>query len=93
MSLNSLINRLISADYFTKRYNNLLLHSVRTQFPILSYKAGEDEIDWKYLITCASLFAQSKEGKILDMAYRICQTCMTEQNVESEYRKCMCRDF
>ncbi len=86
MSLNSLINRLISADYFAKRYNNLLLHSVRTQFSILSYEAREDEIDWKYLITCASLFAQSKEGKILDMAYRICQTCMTEQNVESEYR-------
>ena len=86
MSLNSLINRLISADYFTKRYNKLLLHSVRTQFPILSYETEEDEIDWKYLITCASLFAQSNEGKVLDMAYRICQTCMTEQNAESEYR-------
>lgn len=84
MSLNSLINRLISTDHFEKKYHNLLLYSVRTQFPILTYEMEED-IDWRYMITCASLFAQSKDGRILDMAYRICQTCMTQKNIEIEY--------
>lgn len=85
MSLNSLINRLTSTDYFMERYNDLLLHSVRTQFPSLTYEHEEKQIDWNYLITCASLFAQSKNGQILDMAYRICQTCMTQKDIEIEY--------
>lgn len=85
MSLNSLINRLTSTDYFIERYNDLLLHSVRTQFPSLTYEHEEKLIDWNYLITCASLFAQSKDGKTLDMAYRICQTCMTQKDLEIEY--------
>lgn len=85
MSLNSLINRLISTEYFIKRYNNLLLYSVRKQFSALIYEHSEKQIDWNYLITCASLFAQSKDGKILDMAYRICQTCMTQQDIAAEY--------
>lgn len=85
MSLNSLINKLTSTEYFIKRYNNLLLHSVRKQFSTLIYEHSENQIDWNYLITCASLFAQSKDGKILDMAYRICQTCMTQQDIAAEY--------
>ena len=85
MSLNSLINRLTATDYFIERYNNLLLHSVRKQFPSLVYEQNEKPIDWNYLITCASLFAQSKDGGTLDMAYRICQTCMTQENVAIEY--------
>lgn len=85
MSLNSLINRLTSTDYFIERYNDLLLHSVRTQFPSLTYEHEEKQIDWNYLITCASLFAQSKDGKTLDMAYRICQTCMTQKDLEIDY--------
>ena len=85
MSLNSLINRLTSTDYFIERYNDLLLHSVRTQFPTLNYEHEEKPIDWNYLITCASLFARSKDGKTLDMAYRICQTCITQKNLEIEY--------
>lgn len=85
MSLNRLINRLTSTDYFIERYNDLLLHSVRTQFPSLVYKNEGKQIDWNYLITCASLFAQSKDGKILDMAYRICQTCMTQKDLKIEY--------
>lgn len=86
MSLNSLINRLTSTDYFIERYNNLLLHSVRKQFPSLVYEQNEKSIDWNYLITCSSLLAQSKDGVVLDMAYRICQTCITESNINSEYR-------
>lgn len=85
MSLNSLINRLISTNHFKRKYNDLLIHSVRTQFPNLSYEKEEISIDWKYLITCASLLAKSQNGKILDMAYRICQTCMTQKNIEEEY--------
>ena len=80
-----MIIRLTSTDYFTERYNNLLLYSVRTQFPSLVYERDEKPIDWNYLITCASLFAQSKDGKTLDMAYRICQTCMTQKDIEMEY--------
>ena len=67
MSLNSLINRLTSTNYFIERYNALLLHSVRTQFPSLIYEHEGEQIDWNYLITCASLFAQSKDGNVLDM--------------------------
>ena len=46
MSLNSLINRLISTEYFIKRYNNLLLYSVRKQFSALIYEHSEKQIDW-----------------------------------------------
>ena len=86
MSLSSLINRLTTTDYFIERYNNLLLHSVRKQFSSLVYEHNENAIDWNYLITCASLFAQSNDGKILDMAYRICQTCISQQDVPTEFR-------
>lgn len=81
-----MINRLVSTEYFSERYNKLLLHSVRTQFPTLSYEEDGNDLDWNYLITCASLFAQSKDGTVLDMAYRICQTCITEPNINSECR-------
>lgn len=46
MSLNSLINRLTSTNYFIERYNALLLHSVRTQFPSLIYEHEGEQIDW-----------------------------------------------
>lgn len=85
MSLNSLVNKLIATDYFKERYCNLLLYSVRKQFPTLIYDKTEKLIDWNYLITCASIFAQSKDGRILDMAYRICQTCITQKSLEIEY--------
>ena len=83
MSLNSLINKLTSTEYFIKRYNNLLLHSVRKQFSTLIYEHSENQIDWNYLITCASLFAQSKDGKILDTGthYELLENCKEYQKL------------
>ena len=86
MSLNSLINRLISTESFKERYNNLLMYSVRNQFPSLIYEEKNIQIEWNYLITCASLLDKSKDGEILDISYRICQTCISQQNVAIEYR-------
>lgn len=76
---------LTDSPYFSKRYNYLLLYSVRTQFPSLTFNDTSEKIDWRYLIKCASLFAQSKDGQVLDMAYRICQTCMEKQDIAQEY--------
>lgn len=86
MSINRLISKLTSSDYFQHRYNDLLLRSVRSQFSSLVIEQEDSSLDWDYLITCASLFAQSKDGQALDMAYRICQTCMNQNNLEREYR-------
>lgn len=57
---------------FQEKYKPLLYTSVSEQFNLDKYKAL-DEIDIKYLLMCASVFAESTDSKHLDTAYRISQ--------------------
>lgn len=85
MSLSSAINKIINKKYFIENYEKLLIYSVQTQFQVLNVSGKKDDIDWGYLISCASLMAQTDEGKFLDMAYRICQTSLCMRDLPSEY--------
>lgn len=86
MSLNSLVEKLVSTEKFQSEYKKLLLYSVRNQFENILYESSDVQIDYNYLITCASLLAQSKNGQDLDSAYRICQTGISNCELPDEYR-------
>ena len=85
MALDSLIDRIVSASTFRENYEKLLLHSVRSQFQNLSFDESDTNINWEYLISCASLLSKSSNGKILDMTYRICQATLCENGLPNEY--------
>lgn len=77
MSKTDIQNWLLDNVGFQSRYNRLLVDSVVNQFPNLQRNGQEQEPhDWKYLLLCASLLAQSKTGKCQDVALRIAQYCM-----------------
>lgn len=62
------------------------MHSVRKQFTTLEYDDVSENIAWNYLITCASLLAKGQGGVALDMAYRICQTCMSNSDLDENIK-------
>lgn len=88
MSLNTLISRITSSDKFQREYTCLLKKSVCSQIPnlICEDDHNEKEVDWSYLISCASILARSSNGKILDIAYRICQATICEADLQKEYK-------
>ena len=85
MSLSSAINRIVNKKHFIENYEKVLVYSVQTQFQALDVGENNDDIDWGYLISCASLMAQTNEGEFLDMAYRICQTSLCKRDLPPEY--------
>lgn len=85
MSLSSAINRIINKKYFIENYEKVLVYSVQTQFQALNVGENNDDIDWGYLISCASLMARTNKGEFLDMAYRICQTSLCKRDLPPEY--------
>ena len=87
MSLDTLISRITLSDRFRKNYTALLKKSVCSQIPNIQRTEEQDgEIDWGYLVSCASIFSRSSQGQPLDMAYRICQTTICESGLSSEYK-------
>lgn len=88
MSLDSLISRIISSPKFQGEYTKLLKKSVCSQIPdiICNETFNTTAFDWSYLISCASILAQSTDGKILDIAYRICQSTICEQELPKNYK-------
>lgn len=86
MSLETLISRIISSDKFSKTYTALLRKSVSSQIPNLKAPKGQEEIDWGYLISCASILSEASTGSSLDIAYRICQTAICEPGLYDEYK-------
>ncbi len=85
MAIDSLIERIVNSSTFRDNYEKLLLHSVRSQFQNLSFEESDTAINWGYLISCASLLSKSGNGKVLDMAYRICQAVLCENELPNEY--------
>lgn len=94
MNPSSLAQKLYDLESFQKKYMTLLVDSVRKQFPNLksipdNYRSGD--IDWPYLLQCASLLAFSEKGECEDAALRIAQHCLSEyKNTTVEMRDAAC---
>ncbi len=71
---------------FLDEYNNLLIESVVSQFPNITQTNNLKKINWKYMLMCASIFAQSKKEECQDKALRISQYCI-EKSSTSEMEK------
>lgn len=82
MSNSSLPEKLFSIPGFQKRYMDLVLKSVKSQFSC--FKRDEDNIDWNYMLLCASILANSEDGKCLDAALRISQFCLTNEVLDNQ---------
>lgn len=75
MSINSLANAILSRPGFRSRLDNMTVDSVGSQFSNLEKlnASKEFEHDWQYLLTCASILAQSRDSECEDAALRIAQ--------------------
>lgn len=86
MSVETLVSKIIESDKFKLNYTSLLVQSVRSQIPNIQVSDDVDlEIDWGYLISCASIMVQSNDGKVLDVVFRICQTTISS-TLSQEYK-------
>jgi hypothetical protein len=81
MAKNDLQLWLFNNNGFKSKYRPLFLNSITSQFDTLSTSQSHELIDWNYLLTCASLFAQSKEAKYQEVSLRISNYCI--QNKET----------
>ena len=74
----SFAQKLYRLQGFQNKYIPLLLESVTQQFSLDSNNTvSENEIDVRYLLTCASVLAQSNSGECQDAALRIAQYVLT----------------
>jgi hypothetical protein len=78
MSRADLQQWLISKSGFRQRFSKILVDSVAGQFPNLQRSSLETEdVDWSYLLFCASIFADSPRSDCQDAALRIAQGCIS----------------
>lgn len=73
-----LLERIFELESFQKEFSLLLKVSVADLFPVLE-KGEQDlfsEVDWPYLLTCASALSHSGDAKHQDAALRIAQCCL-----------------
>ena len=86
MSVDNLSANIVESPKFRKTYLSLLKKSVSSQIPALISTNDSGDIEWAYLISCASLLFSSSDGSVLDIAYRICQAAICEPTLPSEYK-------
>lgn len=68
-------------------FRRLVTDSVANQFPSLSRNLGQRVgHDWAYLLMCASLLAQSDDGRCQDVALRIAQFCLQQSDVNPTHK-------
>lgn len=87
MPNDSLPQRLLLLNGFQKKYRPLVLDSVRKQFRTLKADIDHTDVDMGYLLTCASIFAQSSLGDCQDAALRIAQYTLTTKESTAEQRE------
>lgn len=73
MANNVIAEKLYNLNGFQREFNKLLYFSVSDQFTDIIYEKEIETINIKYLLECASIFAQSTIGKYQDVAFRIAQ--------------------
>ena len=87
MSKTELQQWLLANPGFQALFQRLVIDSVAEQFPDLRRPEGPQEThDWGYLLMCASLLAQSKDGRCQDAALRIAQFCIEQSGVTSTHK-------
>ncbi|WP_042196283.1 DEAD/DEAH box helicase [Paenibacillus camerounensis] len=82
MSNSTLPEKLFSIPGFHKRYMDLVVRSVKSQFSC--FQKEENNIDWNYMLLCASILANSEDGKCLDAALRIAQFCLINEVLDNQ---------
>jgi superfamily II DNA/RNA helicase len=82
----SLPNEIYRLDSFQRELKNLIQKSVRSVFGFSSDEENDQEIDWKYLLLCASALSHSDVGAHQDAAFRIAQTCMSNLTTEDSLK-------
>jgi len=82
MSKTDLQDWLLKNSGFQTQYRHLLIDSVASQFSHLQRNSDniQESHDWKYLLLCASLLAQSETEQCQDTALRIAQYCLEYGN-------------
>lgn len=82
----SFFNKLRGIEQYQVHYRELLLRSVRSSFPQLIYEQNRTDLDLNYLISCASVLAQSADGISQDEALRIAHFTLTQTDTTDEQR-------
>lgn len=72
-------------ENFQMEYQNLLLYSVSSQFQSITIKSID--LDWDYLLKCASVFSFSKKSLMQDIALRISHFCLQLIDVTTSEQK------
>jgi len=86
MPNHSFAQKLYRLQGFQNKYIPLLLESVTQQFPLSNNDTvNKSEIDIRYLLTCASVFAQSNSGECQDAALRIAQYVLTTHQQNEKF--------
>jgi hypothetical protein len=84
---SDLQNWLLQNPGFKRRFQRVVLDSVANQFPRLHRERIEGEgHDWGYLLTCASLLAQSHGDRSQDTALRIASFCLEQRDLDPTYK-------
>ncbi len=71
---DDILTWLMKQPSFKRRYSTLIKESVASQFEAVNQE--KVDIDWDYLLKCASFLAHSKSAPMQDAALRISQHCL-----------------
>lgn len=78
MLQTNISNWIVNNPQFKENYNYILLESVKMQFnDILDINSETRNIDWGYLLFCASILSKSGSISNTDKALRIAQSCIS----------------
>ncbi len=89
MSKETLQQKLFELPRFQKELLTLTVQSVRGSFFSLIVPSDApyiDPVDWRYMLTCASLLAQSDTRAYQDAALRIAQSCLSSRSTTEDER-------
>ena len=84
MSVDALASQLLTSARFAEHYGAAAVSQVATD--LLRTPPDDRDIDWSYLLSCASVMATSQQAAALDAALRIAQTALTAADADEEHR-------
>jgi hypothetical protein len=84
MSADALARELLTSERFAGQLGAAAV--ARVAADLLGTPPDDREIDWSYLLSCASVMAMSREEAPLDAALRIAQTVLLAADADEEHR-------
>lgn len=84
MSADALAAQLLASERFAEHYGAAAVAQVASD--LLGTSPEGRDIDWSYLLSCASVMATSPEEAALDAALRIAQTALVAADADEEHR-------